>query len=86
MQQPLTPAVAEKKSIGTVWFGAALSHTSNAQSFSGTLPLAAFFSLAAFGSLRHLLKVAFLLILLLIAILIVECDNPTSGLTEYHSN
>ena len=39
LQQPVTPTEAEKKAAETVWFVPALSHTSGAQSFPGTMLL-----------------------------------------------
>ena len=41
VQQPLAPAVAEQNGVETAWFGPALSHTLDAQSFPGAMLLAA---------------------------------------------
>ena len=40
MQQPLTPTDIEQNAAGTSWLGPALSHTTSAQSFPGTMLLA----------------------------------------------
>lgn len=41
MQQSLTLAVTEQHGVENAWFGLALSHTSDAQPFPGTMLLAA---------------------------------------------